>query len=52
MFKINHKETRTKKKDVGGGGDAFSERGCGFYIKNKLKSSIFDDEKFIFLCHN
>ena len=52
MFKINHKETRTKKKDVGGGGMLFPRGGCGFYIKNKLKTSIFNDEKFIFLCHN
>ena len=38
------------------GGDLF-RGGCNFYIKNKLKSEIFNDKrKFInknlFLCHN
>ena len=67
MFKVNNRNTRTgceicskltikkperKKRMWGVGGMLFPRGGCGFYIKNKLKSSIFDDEKFIFLCHN
>ena len=28
------------------GGDLFKGRGCNFYVKNKLKSEIFDDKKY------
>ena len=38
------------------GGDIFQAGGYTFHIKNKLKSEVFNDKKFIskniFLCHN
>ena len=39
------------------GGTLFGGGGCSFYIKNKLKSEIFNDKigfinKNVFLCHN
>ena len=39
------------------GGDLFERGGCNFYIKNKLKSEIFDEKKKfinknVFPCHN
>ena len=46
---------QTIKKQKRGKGVTFF-RGCSFYIKNKLKSEIFNGKKFInknvFLCHN
>ena len=39
-------ESPTKfKKKKGGGWVAGKERGCSFYIKNKLKSEIFNYKK-------
>ena len=38
-------------------GDNFFQEGCNFYVKNQLKSEIFNDKKnvytkVVFLCHS
>ena len=39
--------TKFSKRKVGLPGSKFLEGDCRFYMKNKLKSGIFNDKKFI-----